>query len=533
MPTNFTPEQINKLRNLGYKGALESTESNPYKPEVDDDLTTETTPQITQDAKALQNLKTEELPGQASVTEMPYSGLFGLVHDIARKSANPEANNYDHSPLLMAARMFDPTEGANYPNGANGFGDPSTFAKDVVAQAIPTKGKTKNRASSKVQTAQPAIPTPTKPQLTDIDAGTGSINTVDGMRDALETSNQMMLGNRLGKIGDKVLAGLTRTNPQFQDNYDQGIAQAKQIPTDFKELAGQEDNDPNSPKSNAFKQYLKTFGINLKGDVSAATAQSLLPAVYKQFEGEQNRQMKQAISAQTLAERQNAAEQSNQTRQLIAALGLQGKQYAADKGLEGRQKSLDASMAKFDAGRLDKADTQMQKDPGYIAGIKGLDEARNLKNQITEAANNPISSNMLPVMIARAAMAGAGKVAQIEVEKAGGSKALLDTAYRIRDRLANGTLDPKDLDWMNHYASITEQSAQQALDEAQKRASSRYASRTGKDYSDVLSKLSGSAALPQNTSSPKTTQYTPGQIITLKDGRKFRVKSDGDSLEPM
>lgn len=143
-------------------------------------------------------------------------------------------------------------------------------------------------SQQKEKPLEPSVLPSMKPMQASLDFGS-SINTVDNMRDAQNRQNNAIFGNQILKSLNTLGAGIIGSGAKPQPEiFDEAIKDAQTIVPQFKELAAQEMNDPNSGVSKAFSKYAKQFGVNIKG-ASAKQVADLYPYLFKGFEAEQNR----------------------------------------------------------------------------------------------------------------------------------------------------------------------------------------------------------------------------------------------------
>ncbi len=122
-----------------------------------------------------------------------------------------------------------------------------------------------------------------------LDVGQGGLGTVENLKAAQQQARDARLVNQLGKASEVIGASIARTAPVAQGLFDQNIQQADNFVKDHLAQVEQEKTDPKSPISKAFQQYVKRFGVEVRGDMSAAMGEKLLPVIFKSFEAEENR----------------------------------------------------------------------------------------------------------------------------------------------------------------------------------------------------------------------------------------------------
>jgi hypothetical protein len=76
----------------------------------------------------------------------------------------------------------------------------------------------------------------------------------------------------------------------FRKVTDANISEADKGIQQYKDRVDNQKNDPASPISQAFREYAKNLGFDIKGDFSAATAEKIIPDMFKDFENKQKQQ---------------------------------------------------------------------------------------------------------------------------------------------------------------------------------------------------------------------------------------------------
>lgn len=135
--------------------------------------------------------------------------------------------------------------------------------------------------------AKPQLPS--QQNLFSYPSGPDTLNTLDNLREALSLQNQGVLTSNLLRSGDLLASSIARTKPSDPALFSDLAKQAETPVKQFKELAAQEENDPNSTISQRFREFTEQFKIKLPPDMSAKTAKELIPTIYKAYDDQENR----------------------------------------------------------------------------------------------------------------------------------------------------------------------------------------------------------------------------------------------------
>lgn len=210
------------------------------------------------------------------------------------------------------------------------------------------------------------------------------LGTVDNLKDAQNQRNKSVFASELARLSGAAgqafqrqdpylnrIAGITPGGNPADKLYDQDVAEANTRLQQFKDQVEQQKTDPNSPVSQAFREYAKNMGYDIKGDFSAATAEKVVPFMVKDFEAKQAQAAKSADLAEKLKERQDEYKYKGkelETIQGMKSADLQQKyaQLASDKEA--------ARDAKTDKER-GVAEEKLWKDAESFRGNSGAQQA--------------------------------------------------------------------------------------------------------------------------------------------------------------
>lgn len=175
------------------------------------------------------------------------------------------------------------------------------------------------------RTVGPVAMEPSSGPLQTIDFGDGGINNVDNLRAAQEAANMNTLTANMLRAGDAAGAAISGTKPKAQEAVDSLLKQANAPVEQFKALSEQEKNDPDSPISKGYREAMKRFGIEVKGNASAAALEKVAPWMEKvynadqarkqrAFDAEQNRLLRASLSAERASEREHSRDLKKQDK---------------------------------------------------------------------------------------------------------------------------------------------------------------------------------------------------------------------------
>ncbi len=173
---------------------------------------------------------------------------------------------------------------------------------------------------------------PTSPKMSTIDFGMNdTAGTVEGLREAQGQRDDSQLVNNLGRAAELIGSGISRSKPVAQQLFADQAKDADKYVKDFKDRQEQEKSDPSSAVSKGYREMMKRFGVNIKGEPSAATLEKIAPWLQKAYENDENRAMRKENLALALSAKQDAAKDKKSQKGHEAALRMapkiQNKQY--------------------------------------------------------------------------------------------------------------------------------------------------------------------------------------------------------------
>jgi len=151
---------------------------------------------------------------------------------------------------------------------------------------------------------QPELPSTNPSPSMNLDVGESKLGSVSGLEAAQARRNNIQLTQNLSEAADLLGSGISGRKPLPKGTFDLS-KQADQQVSDFLAKVDEQKNDPDSPVSKAFREYLNKFNINVKGDFTAAIGEKLMPTILKAFEADESNKLKAFISKENLKDRQN------------------------------------------------------------------------------------------------------------------------------------------------------------------------------------------------------------------------------------
>lgn len=242
-----------------------------------------------------------------------------------------------------------------------------TFKPDVEAPVV--------EEEKKVESMPPVALAPSDTFTLNI--GNQGRNIQQGLAAAEKARDESILRHQVSQAGKQIGAGISGAKLAPSDMDKQGIAGAGGIVQDYLQRIKMDEQDPNSPISKAFKQYAQKYNVNVKGDFTAAMGKELLPFIFKSFEAEENRKLREELA--------------KQKREELSII----KQRAQESKDEAKEQKDYAELSKRITGELQRSNTPFGKMVGIIRSAEAIEQLAAGINpnqldsrQITEIARN-------------------------------------------------------------------------------------------------------------------------------------------------
>lgn len=326
-----------------------------------------------------------------------------------------------------------------------------------------------------------------------IDGGVRTDSTVPTLKSLQDSVNDTTFVNNLGKAAAQIGAGISRSKVADTSGFDNNIKAGENLLTQYSARLAQEAKDPNSPKSKAFKEYIKkAFGTEFKGDISMEDAEKLLPTIAKKFEAEEARKSREQISKDNAAMRKLVAEQSKNER--------------ADK--EGRLRD------QFAQNQIERYTKSAQGSEQYKTAQKMLDASSKVRSLAHDAKfNGGQSLAMLGPSIAKGIAGEVGVLTEQDVTRYVQSPAL---AQKLKDTISkarDGKLTDESYENIMRLVDIMEAKSKDSRANAYDRAATQLSRNAGIEKDKALSYLNPDYIPEQQ---PDTAQASPSPAPSLR-----------------
>lgn len=166
-----------------------------------------------------------------------------------------------------------------------------------VATTMPSKTNAVKAANITPNT-QSGLPGQQEDTMRILDFGTGYKDTAANLEEQQNLRNLEFRDNQLAKAGAQLGAAIAGVNTPDLSLFDQNIKQADTVLSQYKERMEKEKVDPNSPLSKGMKQFMKSFGFEVKGDASAEELMKLSPIAERYYQSIENRELRKEQAAQ-------------------------------------------------------------------------------------------------------------------------------------------------------------------------------------------------------------------------------------------
>lgn len=159
--------------------------------------------------------------------------------------------------------------------------------------------------------------------------------------------------------------------------------------------------------------------------------------------------------------------------------------------------------------RLSKAQSAYNSDKKKEQDA--LDAVTTARGQIQASATNPVAWSSTPITLARM-LTGTSRINVQEIQRLGGTQAIVGKLGQIATTMANGTITPENLQYMNNLADILEQAHTANIANTATRHANQWARISKKALPDAYKDITG-------TEMPALTPTTPvgGSIKSASD----------------
>lgn len=137
----------------------------------------------------------------------------------------------------------------------------------------------------------------------ELDLGNNSLREAERLAEAQQARNESVLVNQIGRSGDIIGAALAGGKPMAQDAFNANIAEADNTVKQLQARIQAEKDDPDSPKSRAYKQLMGKMGYNIKGTASASDLERIFPQITNLYQADEARKSKREMAQLALAQK--------------------------------------------------------------------------------------------------------------------------------------------------------------------------------------------------------------------------------------
>jgi len=182
-------------------------------------------------------------------------------------------------------------------------------------------------------TAKPAMMVPPliEPKAQQLELDTNdTLGTVENLREAQDKANEIRSMAGYAQAFDRIgsgIAGRKPTDPQHFKDMEKDAALPEQ---QLEALVQQEKKDPKSGISKGFTSYLKQFGVDIKGGISAEVAATMLPTIYKQYEDKIKLAHDEKIKGMEIASKEKIESEKGNLKKSIAQIVADNKKGAKE-----------------------------------------------------------------------------------------------------------------------------------------------------------------------------------------------------------
>lgn len=190
-----------------------------------------------------------------------------------------------------------------------------------------------------------------------------SLSTVENLLKAQGLQNENVFQNQLLKSLDRLGAGIARTQPVAQEDYDSRIKMSGLPVQQFEQMTQMEKLDPKSSTASGLRTFLKDqFKVNLPENISVADIEKIAPWAIKAYETKQQKQLTLSLSKEKLDE------EKRHHKELEALTGER-----IDSGDDKAEKKKIAQQNKENTTRFDKMNSLIVAEKASSRSTFGID----------------------------------------------------------------------------------------------------------------------------------------------------------------
>lgn len=253
------------------------------------------------------NLPVASKSGVPSVIDVEPINVSTLDENKLAEAVNPEAKKFWDMKMKLAAAGAG---GAGLAAGLSGDNNAPAMAAaapqiDKQQEAIapsPEAPKEKD-AVEEFYKAQLASNFIDKSKPFELDLGDDKIREAERLAQAQQARNDAVLVNQIGRSGDIIGAALAGGKPIAQEAFNANIAEADNTVKQLQARIQAEKDNPDSPKSRAYRQMMEKMGYKIKGTASASDLERIFPQITNLYQADEARKSKREMAQLALAQK--------------------------------------------------------------------------------------------------------------------------------------------------------------------------------------------------------------------------------------
>jgi hypothetical protein len=455
----------------------------------------------------------------------PLGYAAGKASDaLSEPSIPPPTSTPEVAPPAVESAGLDPTMNHMY-NMSHGLSEGPEPADDTIIgpeEAVDLSSFLK-QANKPVPVNVSGSPAPGPSHS--IDFGQGGVANADNARLAAQLSNQNALNANLLKAADTFSSGVGRTKPVSQEAGDALLKQAGAPEEQYKAAVQNEKDNPNSPISKGYREAMKRFGVEVKGNASAASLEKIAPWLKSAYEQDEARKQRAFDAEQNRLMRMSLAQNAAKVREGKESERIQEKDVKRFDDLNKRL-SAEMSSSRSAFGKSANIIRSAEALERLAAGINPNDIDNRQIQEFARGLDAMLSSGAATIsgtahLVPRSASGDAAKIAEYIMSKPKGAqqgefvKRMLETVAREKEL------------------------AKEQIRKTQGKALASYSDLKDK-YPDKWGLILSQNDLPEDILSPASSKkeeaphsgkYAPGSMVKVK-GKLYQVAPNGDDLIP-
>lgn len=195
-------------------------------------------------------------------------------------------------------------------------------------------------------------------------------------------------------------------------------------------------------------------------------------------------------------------------------------------GIVNYQKNQDdgsdaAKQQKTQASQLTNYQKMYNSDGVIKAEKLASSAADTAMDQVHLAVSNPVAYSSVPITLARM-LTGSSRINVQEINRLGGSQAIVDKANQIGTQMGSGTITPDNANWMEDVVNTLKTAHQTNIENRGVELSSQYRQLSKDKLPDAYQKITGQPIPQRFMQTP--TQTATGSNINQADAKKAALR---------